>query len=181
MRRRLEKLGLLHASHADSWLLYEHILFLVGDALRTMEPPCDLGWQTDFRSPKETPQRPAILRTVRSVVEQCIEAGWMTGQGKGVSPYNYELTPKGVTILASEVTEFQMCGEKLELFGEKSKSIVKRVIDRWVGKPPTAMTRELQEIAARAFVSHTPVPHYDYSQGLRPYFDGVAQRTLRSP
>ena len=156
-------------------IVYQNVLFLCGDALRTATPPCDLGLQTSFQTP--TPERPfqplARMTTVQTVLKQCVNYKWFVLPGPRAHPANFQLTPDGKTVAISlrrgSANEFLLKPSHLQIIDE--------LLARWVGAPAWDFAPALRKVVANAYLANTIVPHYDLSdESLAPFLEGVARR-----
>ncbi len=176
-REGLQTRGLLDIQH-DHRLRFESILFFAGDALRIQDPGCDFGLQTTFFAPGDRPI-PATLATIRSTLEQCVQEAWMYPPGDGDSECNYSLTSEGQKLplqLSEGRYQYRQCGVQIQLFDDTARSVVRAVVEKWLEASMDAIRRGYLTIAGKAYMSTTPVPHYELSPRLRPFLQGYAQR-----
>lgn len=165
--------GLRKDAQKDHRIVFQTILFLCGDALRTATPPCDLGLQTTFQIP--TPKEPflpfARLTTIQTVVKQCVDHGWLESPGPKGHATNFMLTSSGKSIALSFPKDL---GDYLV---PEHRQIVDDLVRHWAGAPAWDLTPALRKVAANAYLEERVVPHYDLSdEGLTPFFEGVARR-----
>lgn len=180
METHLRRQGMDENIRANHPMVFETLFLLVGDELRRAEPPRDLGLQTVFRAP--LPGRKYVsLQTVRTILRQCIEEGWMFAPGLRRDRTNYRLSDSGKLLARDVMSEPEEELGPQELSPEHI-SLLRRVVRQWTGSSGAMMDlrREILELAGRVWVEKTRVPHYDLSDpDLRPYLEGVELRAAR--
>ena len=179
MEGELKRRGRSGRPQFDHAAIFEKVLLLAGDELRRSDPPVDLGLQTEFRAPRAGGDtRPVVLRTITTVLAQCVEEGWLEPPKPG-RRLNYSLTAEGRE-LANALLEGK-AGEEQGL-DELHRRALRRVVARWLGepKPSVALRHEMRRLAGRAWAEPVAVPHYDLGDPrLQPYLEGVARRVRR--
>jgi len=181
MQEALAELQLTADPLFDHRQQFEEITFLAGEALRTGHLALDLGLQTIFKAIGS-----CRLATIRTVIEHCVENRWLTRPMPNSTRFNYSITAEGLLwvqrLLIDDTTAFAGWGrENILLVDQAARRTVDQVVQRWSGRPPTELQREIRYLAGQAFTEPVVVPHYDLSElALQPYLDGVAKRVTRS-
>jgi hypothetical protein len=178
IKGELDKRGLIGDFTADHRLQFEDLMFLVGEDLRTGLPRFELGLQTIFHAYMR-----AQLTTVKTVVEQCVEQGWICEPPADSLDCNYQLSNTGemwvMEILRNDGARVYVGAGELKFLDTDCRSRIDNVILRWLGYSGLRLQFEIKKVAARASMEPRIVPHYDLSDpAFRPFFDGVAAQQL---
>ncbi|MDU0458423.1 MAG: hypothetical protein RW306_06770 [Geobacteraceae bacterium] len=156
-------------------LIYEAIVFLCGDTLRTRAER-DLGLQTKVVAPsKRIAGWQISYETVQCVLKQCQEQGWLhppTGDN-----INYSLTLAGQEIIAPLLSDDDRVlrdDKSAALFTHSTQQIIKDLIKRLLILPKTKLDEEVRQRFKRAYQEQRLVAHYDLSDpGLKPFLTGM--------
>jgi hypothetical protein len=175
-KEELGKRGLIGNFAADHRLQFEDLVFLVGEDLRTGFPRFEFGLQTIFHA-----RLRAQLITVKTVLEQCIEQGWIYLPATGSSNCNYRLSDAGERwigeVIRADGIQIDVGGRDLKFLDNACRLRIDKVILRWLGSKGLKLQFEIKKVAGRASIEPRVVPHYDLSDpAFRPFFDGVAAR-----